>query len=189
MNPSRRQCLGMVSTAVATSIAGCGSISLMSNNSSGSDRCPESILEWWPMEIHESSYQGLSLEVEPRDVGPNEDLVVELENTSGEMKVVARRFQFDIQREVEGAWRSIYEQTSEFSYSKVAVGLEAGESIRWSFNSSNMKHRKQDVFSNCVEIVEGKYRFVFPFSSSQGENKNATGDAIATTFTISSNHQ
>ncbi|WP_229122148.1 hypothetical protein [Halapricum desulfuricans] len=187
MEPSRRQCLGMVSTAVGASLAGCESISLMNSKSSGGDRCPESILQWWPLEVHESPYHGFSLQVEPREVGANEDFVVELENTSGDPKTVGRRFKFDIQTEVDGVWRSIYEKTSEFSYAKFALGLEAGESMRWSFNSSSMNHQKPVIFSNCAEIVDGKYRFVFSGTLAHNEDQDQNGDAIATTFSISTN--
>ena len=140
-------------------------------------------------EVRYGSLGGFTLTASENAVVPGNPMTFRLENTTEAGRVTGNKRKHDIQRRVDGEWRSIYWVKSEM-YNALGVHQPPGNGFQWTFTVSRdgleQSRQSNTSYSVCDAIVPGDYRFVYWGVSRHEERESdyETEYAVGARFTV-----
>lgn len=132
-------------------------------------------------EVEYGSLNGFSLTTNRTALSIGDSVVFRLRNETGTEAMTGNRHKFDVQRRLDGEWRSIY-WSDGASYTDMGYGQQPGEGFTWRFTLTRqgLKHTSgtNPPYSVCEPLVSGEYRFVYWGVSREGEDENDSGVGV-----------
>lgn len=138
-------------------------------------------------EMAEPPVGGFDLSVAASTVPVGGTLAVALTNVSDGDRITGNRYKYDVQRRVDGNWRSVFRHADHPIWMDDAVEHAPGEGFDWEIevSGSGLTHgieRGSGELVVCDGVRPGEHRFVYWGVSGDGESGG--GVALAAEFAV-----
>lgn len=136
-----------------------------SDQNEGGEPCDGSLdrVDFSIDEVRYESLGGFKLTTDKTTVSMGNTITIRLKNTSESRKTTGNKQKYDVQRQTDDGWRSIYFTSGPIMYTSEGIMHPPDAGFTWEFalSQEEPQHANQSNYSVCEDLSPGDYRFVY----------------------------
>ena len=140
-------------------------------------------------DIEYSERDGFSIEAASDSVAVGDSLAFKLRNESSEERTIASSGVYDIQREADGNWKSVYKHKTPLLLERIGQIVEPDGRIVWNLTMTkigitHLLNKESGLLACCSSLSPGSYRFIYWGLPSESSGDSKTKPSLAVQFEL-----